>query len=96
MHGTDTFLGRLGDRDGINVAKVEVSWYYEWQGEHGGAEIEVDHGFYLVHATGDEPECEGEDGTIYAVFEGLVHGAMEKRQERLGFAGYEIDDISAA
>jgi hypothetical protein len=93
MPTTDTFLGRLGNREGINVAKVEVSWYYE--GDVGNDRVE--HGFYIVHAVGDEPEitAEGEDGTIYAVFEGRVHAAMQERQERLGFAGYEIDDISA-
>jgi len=47
---------------------------------------------------GEEPMIaeEGEYGSIYTVFETLVHEAMEARREKLGFASYEIDDISAA
>ena len=87
----ETLLGTLGDRDGINVAKVEVCWWYE-----RGLDLEEHAGFYFVHATGDEPRAQGEEGTIYNVFEDLVHERMLERQERLGFAGYEINDISAA
>lgn len=85
---TTTYLGTLGDRSGVNVAKVEVSWCWD-----DSSDIHV--GYYLVHATGDEPECQGEDGTIYTVFEDRVHEAMQRRQERLGFDGYEIEDISS-
>jgi len=84
----ETCLGTLGNREGANVAKVQVSWMYERNEWHAG--------YYLVHATGDEPECQGEDGTIYAVFEELTHEAMQRRQERQGFYDYEITDVSAA
>jgi len=89
---SEVCLGTLGDRSGINVAKVEVSWVFEYD----DFSTEEHAGFYYVHATGNEPECEGEDGTIYAVFENLAHEAMQTRQERLGFADYAIGDISAA
>ena len=86
----DTFLGRLGNREGVNVAKVEVSWWDEDTDAEG-------HGFYVVHAVGDEPEIVemGEDGTIYAVFEARVHGAMQAKVEAGKFTAWEIDDISA-
>lgn len=93
---TETFLGRLGNRDGVNVAKVEVSWYFDDPGLGHETTTETHTGYYLVHATGFEPEAQGEDGTIYTVFEDLVHAAMQSRQERLGFASYDLDDISAA
>ena len=87
---TEIFLGRLGNREGINVAKVEVSWYDEETDESG-------QGFYIVHAVGDEPEVveAGEDGTIYAVFEARVHGAMQDKVENGKFTTWAIDDISA-
>lgn len=91
----DTFLGRLGNREGVNVAKVEVTWWFDDPGLGFETSTETHHGHYIVHATGDEDECQGEDGTIYAVFEGLVHQAMQERQEKLGFASYDIDDISS-
>ena len=86
----NTFLGRLGNREGVNVAKVEVSWYDESTDTEGD-------GFYVVHATGDEPEIleAGEDGTIYAVFESLVHGAMQNKVDAGRFDSYSIEDISA-
>ena len=89
-------LGTLGDRAGINVARVEVFWQYDDPGLGHETVTEIETGYYLVHATGDEPEAQGEDGTIYNVFEDLVHAAMQDRQKRLGFASYEIEDISAA
>lgn len=79
-------LGRLGDRAGANVARVEVTW---WWGDFAD-ELEQEAGHYLVHATGDEP-----DG-IYAVFEQLTAEAMDARCERLRCAGWQIDDIYAA
>jgi hypothetical protein len=94
----ETFLGTLGDRSGINVARVEVTWFYDnfsVAGPIGFAGVEEHSGHYCVHATGEEPEAQGEDGSIYTVFEDLVHAAMLERQKRLGFAGYEIDDISS-
>lgn len=98
MSASETFLGTLGNREGVNVAKVEVSWYFEDPGLGFETTVEEHFGYFLVHATGDE-ECVVEDpeyGTIYTVFENLTHEAMQRRQERQGFAGYEIDDISAA
>ena len=92
----ETFLGRLGDPEGINVAKVEVSWHYEDPGLGFETRIEEHAGHFLVHATGNEPECEGEDGTIYAVFERLVGEAMARRQQQQGFAGWQIDDTYAS
>lgn len=94
---TDTFLGRLGNREGVNVAKVEVFWWFDDVGLTDATTTETHRGFYIVHAVGDEPEIAeaGEFGTIYTVFEGLVHNAMKARQKSLGFDGYEIDDISA-
>ena len=85
------FLATLGDRDGVNVAKVEVSWYYSWQGEHGGEEREEHAGYFLVHATGDE-----DVDSIYETFETLVGAAMEERQARLGFYDWQTDDTYAA
>ena len=96
MRNDTAYLGTLGDRSGVNVARVEVSWYFDDPGLGHETTTEIGTGYYLVHATGDEPECQGEYGTIYAVFEDLVHDAMQRRQERLGFASYEIDDTSSA
>lgn len=92
-----TCLGTLGDRSGVNVAKVEVSWCYEDPGLGHFTRIEEHAGHYIVHATGEEPMIaeEGEYGSIYTVFETLVHEAMQARQKRLGFADYAIDDISS-
>jgi hypothetical protein len=94
-YNDDTYLGTLGNRNGVNVAKVEVLWYWDDAGLGHVTTTETHTGFYIVHATGDEPEAQGEYGTIYNVFEDLVHAAMQARQERLGFTGYEIDDISS-
>lgn len=94
MNRTMSYLGTLGDRRGVNVARVEVGWHFD-TGSGFLDDITYETGYYLVHATGDEPECQGEDGTIYNVFEGLVHAAMQERQKRLGFDSYEIDDISS-
>lgn len=91
----DGYLGTLGDRSGVNVAKVEVSWFYDDPGLGHETKTEVGTGYFVVHATGDEPECEGEYGTIYAVFEKLVGEAMDARQERLGFASWETEDTSS-
>lgn len=88
----ETFLGRLGNRDGINVARVEVSWATEYD----ILDVEEHAGYFLVHATGDEPECEGEEGTIYAVFENRVGEEMFRRQERGDFDGWHINDITSA
>jgi len=87
-------LGTLGS--GVNVAKVQVSWYFEDPGLGFETGIEEHAGFYFACASGEEPEAQGEEGTIYAVFENLVNAAMDRRQEKLGFASYAIDDISAA
>lgn len=84
-------LGRIGDPAGVNVAKVEVSWYTET-----GLALYEEAGHYFVHATGNEPECRGEEGTIYAVFENLVDEAMEAKVEAGDFDGWAIDDISSA
>lgn len=85
------YRGTLGNRDAINVARVEVQWWDEhddWsQTYHGG--------YFFVHASGEEPEAEG-DGGIYAVFSELTHAEMERCKERGKFDGYEILDISAA
>src|SRR5215471_18455211 len=92
----ETRLGTLGNPNGINVAKVEVCWWYDDAGLGlASTTTETHAGHFIVAATGNEPECEGEDGTIYAVFESLTHAAMQARQERLGFAGYDITDISS-
>lgn len=79
----ERLLGRLGE--GINVARVEVSWY-SWE-EPG--QIAEQAGYFLVAATGDEP-----DG-IYARFEELVCEAMDARMEREGWDGWQIDDLYA-
>jgi hypothetical protein len=92
MRSTTTIhLGTLGDRSGINVAKVEVTWYDEDSDT-------VFCGYYFVHATGDEPEIAeaGEYGSIYTVFENRVHEAMQAKQDAGKFDSYEIEDISAA
>jgi len=94
----DVYLGTLGDRTGINVAKVEVSWYWEdatdpdhnWPS--GISCIAEEAGHYYVHATGEEEDAD----TIYDTFERLVHEAMDARQKKLSFHGWEIDDISSA
>lgn len=95
---TRTYLGTLGDRAGVNVARVEVWWAYEDPGLGFETTTEIETGYYLVHATGDEPEIaeEGEYGSIYTVFENRVHEAMNARQKRLGFSTWEIEDISSA
>lgn len=84
----NTYMGRLGDPTGVNVARVEVTWYDEERDEVGT-------GFYHVHATGEEPEAKGEDGTIYNVFENLVHEAMDAKVEAGRFDSWEIEDISS-
>lgn len=83
----DTRFGVLGDRTGANVARVEVSVYSE---QHDTTE----YGHYIVYATGDEAEAQ-EEGTIYAVFEGLVHERMTERMENGWYTSYEIEDISS-
>lgn len=92
---TATYLGTLGDRSGVNVARVEVSWGWDVDNENGTSSQEIETGYYHVHATGDEPESQPPDGTIYNVFEDLVHGAMEARRNRLGFHWWEIEDTSS-
>lgn len=87
----DTFLGTLGNRAGVNVARVEVSWY----------DVNTDatgDGYYLVHATGDEPEVtdDPEFGTIYNVFENLVGESMDAKVEAGRFDTWAIEDISSA
>jgi hypothetical protein len=90
----EIFLGRLGNRDGINVAKVEVCWGDDVS---IGENAPVEHGYYLVHATGDEPEIAeaGEYGSIYTIFENLVSEAMDAKQERGDFDWWETNDTSA-
>jgi hypothetical protein len=91
-----TYLGTLGDRSGVNVAKVEVVWFYDDPGLGPDSESSSSHtGHYIVHATGNEPECQGEYGTIYNVFEELVHEAMEARRVKLGFADWDTEDTSS-
>ena len=85
---TTICLGTLGNRDGANVAKVEVSWYSEY--DDGIIEAA---GYYVVHATGNEPECEGPYGTIYNVFSERVHEAMTAKQDAGTLDDYRIDDI---
>jgi len=91
----DRFLGTLGDRSGVNVARVDVVWGWDevsLDGPIGSVDHEVQTGYYHVHATGEEPESQGEDGTIYAIFEKHVGEAMEARQRRLGFHWWETED----
>ena len=96
MRTDSAYLGTLGDRAGVNVAKVEVIWFFDDAGLGPDSESSSSHtGHYIVHATGNEPEAQGEDGTIYTVFEDLVHAAMNDRQRRLGFHDYDIEDISS-
>lgn len=95
MDQTNIFLGTLGDRDGVNVARVEVSWGWDVDHENGTDSQNIWTGYFLVHATGEEPECEGEYGSIYAVFEEHVATAMEARQKRLGFHWWETEDTSS-
>jgi hypothetical protein len=85
MSRGSSFLGTLGDRMGVNVARVDVSWGWD-------DSTEVETGHYHVHATGEEPESVGEDGTIYAIFEKHVQAAMDARQEKLGFDWWETED----
>lgn len=92
---TSAFLGTLGDRQGVNVAKVEVSWFKDDPGLGFETTTEVGLGYYIVHATGDEIECEGEEGTIYAVFERLVAEAMNPKLEAGRFDSWEFEDISS-
>lgn len=90
---SENCLGILGNRiDGVNVARVEVSWYFEDEAFN----LDEHAGHFLVHATGQEPDAISGEGTIYAVFERLTHAAMDERQQREGFDGWQIDDISAA
>ena len=95
MRSTGVYLGTLGDRRGVNVAKVEVSWWYDDPGLGHETTTTIETGHFIVHATGDEPECQGDEGTIYNVFEELVNEAMERRRERLGFASWETEDTSS-
>jgi hypothetical protein len=86
------FLGTLGDKSGVNVARVDVVYGWDVDNENGTSSQEIHTGYFHVHATGDEPECEGEDGTIYAVFEKLVDERMTERRSRLGFHWWETED----
>ena len=94
----ETFLGRLGNRDGNNIARVEVSWYSEYTTDPvnplNGSHTEWHAGFYTVHATGDETAAR-EEGTIYAVFHDLVHKAMQAKVDDGKIDGYQLDDISS-
>ena len=84
------YLGTLGNREGVNVARVEVSWYDE-------SSDTVGVGYYIVHATGDEPEVtsDPEFGTIYNVFENLVGAAMDAKVEAGKFDSWETEDTSS-
>ena len=84
-------LGRLGNPDGVNVAKVEVQWWKEDPGEGHFTRFCYEGGFYVVHATGEEPDAE----TIYDTFSELVHEAMTTRLEAGRIDGYEILDTSS-
>ena len=86
------FLGTLGDRSGVNVARVDVVYGWDVDFENGTSGQEIHNGFYHVHATGEEPESVGEEGTIYNVFERLVGEAMDARQRKLGFHWWETED----
>lgn len=88
----ETHLGTLGDTNGVNVARVEVSWLFESPGLGFATDVSEHAGYFIVHATGDEPGIE----TIYDVFEGLVSEEMERRRTRQGFADWQIDDTYAA
>jgi len=93
MSDIDTFLGTLGDRSGVNVARVDVVYGWEVDNENGTSSQELHTGWFRVHATGEEPEAvEPEYGTIYNVFERLVEEAMEARQKRVGFHWWETED----
>lgn len=91
---TTICLGTLGDRSGVNVAKVEVWWYVEYS----DFTRDTNAGFYYVHATGEEPMIAeaGEFGSIYTVFETLVHEAMQAKIDAYRLDGYEISDIYSA
>lgn len=91
---TTVNLGTLGNRDGVNVAKVEVQWWKEDPGDGHFTRFCYEGGFYVVHATGDEPEAQS-DGSIYNVFHDLVTEAMEIKVEARRIDGYEILDTSA-
>lgn len=91
---TTHFMGTLGNRDGVNVAKVQVSWYTEDPGLGFVTELCESAGYFLVHATGD-PSITGEPD-IYGEFEELVGEAMEKRVRDGRCDGWQIDDVSAA
>lgn len=89
-------LGALGDRGGVNVAKVEVQW---WKADPGLGHFTTscyEGGYYTAYASGDEPECEGEYGTIYNVFDKLVTEALDARVEKGEIDGYEILDTYSA
>ena len=89
-------LGTLGDRGGVNVAKVEVQWFKDDPGLGFETQSCYEGGFYLAHASGDEPECEGEFGSIYGVFERLVTEALDAKVDAGQIDGYEILDTYAA
>lgn len=88
----ERFLGRLGDPAGVNVARVEVSWYWDDPGLGFESTTHEQAGYFLVHATGNEPGVE----TIYETFDELVSEEMERRRRKLGFHGWETDDTYAA
>lgn len=90
MSSKPAYLGTLGDRSGVNVARVEVSWYDEETDK-------VDVGYYIVHARGDEPEVtsDPEFGTIYNVFENLVGAEMDAKVEAGKFTSWETEDTSS-
>ena len=85
-------IGTLGDRSGVNVAKVDVVYGWDVDFENGTSGQEIHTGYFHVHATGVEPESVGEEGTIYNVFERLVEEAMDRRQKTLGFHWWETED----
>jgi len=86
------FLGTLGDRSGVNVARVDVVYGWDVDFNNGTSGQEIHTGYFHVHATGEEPESVGEEGTIYNVFERLVGERMDERQRRLGFHWWETED----
>lgn len=91
------YLGRLGDTTGVDVARVEVSWYWDVDNENGTSTLQEQAGYWLVHASGSEENEHGDkDETIHDTFERLVHEAMEGKRRVLGFHGWEIDDTYAA
>lgn len=87
-------LGRLGNRDDINVAKVEVQWWSERAVEDldgqltGETATYYEGGYYLVHA--------GDVENIYDDFDRLVTEKLEARVEAGLIDGYDILDTYAA